>query len=229
MGGRPSPLDVPPNLRRTHGAAYSRAQRASSRRAASHWARFAGPEARTAGGSGSGGNAARQSSATGTPRTSQVRRATRRWPSVLRCSRSGLQARGSFSTRMDHRSTRLQPYSSTMPRRCMLYAAIRPRSSRITGNMRGSKPVKMITRQPAACSLATAGSNSAASASTSYPCRMSFPPAARLTRSGASSTARGSCSATTSRSSLPRMARLAYRNPGRCADRASATRSAQPR
>ena len=104
----------------------------------------------------------------------------------------------------------------------MLYAAIRPRSSRITGNMRGSKPVKMTTRQPAACSLATAGSNSEASTSTSTPLMMSFPPAARLTRSGASSTARGTCSATTSLSRFPLMARLAYRNPGRCADRAPA-------
>src|SRR2546429_5492033 len=70
---------------------------------------------------------------------------------------------------------------------------MRPRSSRITGNMRGSKPVKMSTREPAACSLATAGSKLAARSSTSVPRRMSFPPAARLTRSGASSTARGSC------------------------------------
>ena len=58
---------------------------------------------------GSGSRGVRQSSVTGTPRTSQARRATRRWPSVVRCSRSRLQARGSFSTRMDHRSTRSHP------------------------------------------------------------------------------------------------------------------------
>ena len=164
---------------------------------------------RGSGDGGSGDRGARQSPVTGTPSTSQARRATRRWPSVVRCSRSGLQARVSLSTRMDHRSTRSHPRSSAMPRRCMLYAAIRPRSSRITGNMRGSKPVKMSTRQPAACSWTTADSNSAASMSTSVRRRMSFPPAARLTSSGAHSTARGNCSATTSPSSLPRMARLA--------------------
>src|SRR6185437_10801000 len=106
---------------------------------------------------------------------------------------------------------------------------MRPRSRRITGNMRGSKPVKMSTREPAACSLATAGSKSAASVSTSSPRRMSLPPAARLTRSGAISTALGTCSAATWPSSFPRMARLAYRNAGRSTARAAATISAQPR
>jgi hypothetical protein len=34
LGDRPSPLDVPASLRRTHGIAYRMAQRASWRRAA---------------------------------------------------------------------------------------------------------------------------------------------------------------------------------------------------
>src|SRR5580693_6538194 len=87
----------------------------------------------------------------------------------------------------------------------------------------------MTTLQPAACSRATPASKRAARISTSVPRRMSLPPAATLTRSGAMSTARGSCSAMTSASSLPRTARFAYRNPGTRSARTAATRSAQPR
>ena len=53
----------------------------------------------------SGGQGSRQSSSTGTPITSHARSATRRCPSAVRCSRSALHARGSRSTRIDHRST----------------------------------------------------------------------------------------------------------------------------
>src|SRR5580692_11207407 len=87
----------------------------------------------------------------------------------------------------------------------------------------------MTTLQPAACSRATPASKRAARISTSVPRRMSLPPAATLTRSGAMSTARGSCSAMTSASSLPRTARFAYRNPATRSARTAATRSAQPR
>ena len=66
------------------------------------WPRWAGPRA--------GGSGARQSSAAGRPSTSQVRRATCWWPTLVRCSRSGLQARVSLSARIDHRSTRSQPW-----------------------------------------------------------------------------------------------------------------------
>ncbi len=211
LGDRPSPLEAPVSRLRTHGIAYCLAHTASWRRAASQSARARRRTApfpgRIAPSSASHGT--RQSSVTGTPRTSQVRRATLRWPSADRCSRSALQARGSCRTRMDHRSTTSQPYASAMPRRCMSYAATRPRISRITGRLRGSKPVKMSTRQPAACRLATAASNCEASTSTSVPRRMSFPPAARLTRSGASSMARGTWSAMTWPSSFPRTARFA--------------------
>src|ERR1700759_3945746 len=99
----------------------------------------------------------------------------------------------------------------------------------MTGNIRGSKPVKMTTWLPAACRGTTASLNRAASTSTSAPRRMSLPPAASPTRSGAMATARGTCSSMTWLSSFPERARFAYPNPGCRAARTSATRSAQPR
>jgi hypothetical protein len=70
----PSPEEVPCSRRFTHGARYSLAHRASSRRAASQ-----GPRAvpLTAGRRRSSAGDSRQSSVTGTPSTSQARSATR--------------------------------------------------------------------------------------------------------------------------------------------------------
>ena len=52
MGSTPSPLDVPPSRRRTQGPAYSLAQRASWRRAVSHWERPGRADGSRADGSG---------------------------------------------------------------------------------------------------------------------------------------------------------------------------------
>ena len=131
---------------------------------------------------------------------------------------------------MLHRSTRSHWRAAAIVRRCMLYAATFPRTIRITGNAEGSNPVNSSTRQPVARRLATQSSNPSASRSGSVPGRrMSLPPAAMLIRSGAIWIARGTCSSATSRSSLPRTARLAYRRPGWYTASWSANRSAQPR
>ncbi len=131
---------------------------------------------------------------------------------------------------MLHRSTRSHWRAAAIVRRCMLYAATFPRTIRITGNAEGSNPVNSSTRQPVARRLATQSSNPSASRSGSVPGRrMSLPPAAMLIRSGAIWIARGACSSATSRSSLPRTARLAYRRPGWYTPSWPANRSAQPR
>ncbi len=181
-------------------------------------------------GRGTSGSGSRQSAATGTPSVSQTNSATRRCPSAVRCSRSALHIRRSCSTPMLHRSTKSHWRAAAIVRRCMLYAATRPRTIRITGNAEGSNPVNSSTRQPVARRLATQSSNSPASRSGSVPGRrMSLPPAAMLIRSGAIWIARGACSSATSRSSLPRTAKLAYRRPGWCTASWPANRSAQPR
>jgi hypothetical protein len=108
FGAITSPVDVLRRRRFTHGSMYSLAHRASARRAVSHGCLMAA------------GSGARQSLAGCTPSTSQARSATRRCESALRCSRSSLHARGSHRTRIAHRSTRSQPRSSAIARRCML-------------------------------------------------------------------------------------------------------------
>src|ERR1700744_5553441 len=69
LADRPSPEEVPGRRRLIHGGRYSFAQRASSRRAASHAALVtASPDpASTAVCGGSAASGARQSSVTGTP------------------------------------------------------------------------------------------------------------------------------------------------------------------
>ena len=100
---RPSPDEVPCSRRFTHGARYSLAHLASSRRAATQAAlAMAGTGA--SGRSASSGS--RQSSVTGMPRTSQDRSAIRWCDCPVRCSRSGDQADGDRRNRIDHRSTR---------------------------------------------------------------------------------------------------------------------------
>ena len=113
----PSPEEVPRSRRFTHGARYSLAHRASSRRAASQ-----GPRAvpLTASRRKSSAGESRQSSVTGTPSTSAARSATRWCDCEVRCSRSGDQALSSRRNRMDHRSTRSHPRASAIERRCML-------------------------------------------------------------------------------------------------------------
>jgi hypothetical protein len=74
LASTPSPEEVPCSRRFTHGARYSRAHRASSRRASSHCPRCV-PLA--ASGRKSSAGESRQSSATWTPSTSQARSASR--------------------------------------------------------------------------------------------------------------------------------------------------------
>ncbi len=111
---------------------------------------------------------------------------------------------------MVHRSAMRQPCRLAISRTCMVSTADLPLISRSTGNAFGSKPVNTITVAPAAVSLATAVSNVAARSSGSVRgLSRSLPPAARLTRSGDIPTAAGTCSSSTSPSSLPRIARFA--------------------
>jgi hypothetical protein len=95
-------------------------------------------------------------------------------------------------------------------RTCMLNAATFPRISLSIGKARGSTPVKASTWQPAWRNLATAASNSLASASGSDRTQSrSLPPAKMLTKSGRIAMAAGSWLETTSSSRLLRIARLA--------------------
>ena len=125
--------------------------------------------------------------------TSQARRATRRWPSGLRCSRSGLHSRGSSSTRMDQRSTRWQ--SRLVGDRAQVHvvggrlAADQP-DQRERARVEPGEHHDLGCRPPRRS--ATAASNASASASGSARGRSrSLPPAAMLTRSGAMAMASG--------------------------------------
>jgi len=113
----PSPDEVPCSRRLTHGARYSRAHRASSRRAVSQPAL---DDVAGASGRKSSLGEIRQSSVTGTPSTSHARSASRWCDCEVRCSRSGDQADSSRRNRIDHRSTRSHPRASAIDRRCML-------------------------------------------------------------------------------------------------------------
>lgn len=97
-----------------------------------------------------------------------------------------------------------------MERTCAVYVATLPRRCLKTGTPRVSNPVVTMTVGIALFKSATARSKRSATSSGSLPGRMmSLPPAQKLTRSGASSLALGTCSSTIWSRSLPRTARLA--------------------
>ncbi len=144
---RPSPDDVPCSRRFTHGARYSLRPPG----VLAPGGQPGGPLA-TAGTAASGGSAAEQGAPVLGDRDAEDLARAQRDPLVRLRGQVQPVGRPGARDRAGTASTTGRPGSSRArrrcDRRCMLYAAIRPRSSRITGKPTGSKPVNISTRRP---------------------------------------------------------------------------------
>ncbi|PSK61361.1 hypothetical protein B0E53_06738 [Micromonospora sp. MH33] len=125
----------------------------------------------------------------------------------------------------------MAPVSAVAARTASFSASTRPRNGRASGMTgAGSGRVKVSTVAPWPTSARCMARTSSATRSASNDGRStSFMPATTVARSGASSSATGSCSVRIRLVVRPRMARLAYSRPPWARATARANRSAQPR